>query len=84
MHKNSHINVTIDFRKAGIGEVYDLRIPVHVTVKQLLLNIMETLKLDAPDRSLAAIKVQNKQLLIADDDLLMDYPVTDGDVFTVL
>lgn len=84
MSRTSHINVTIDFTESGLGGTYDLRIPVQVTAKQLLLSLIETLKLDLPKRSVSAIKVQNKNILIADDDLLVDYPVTDGDVFIVL
>jgi len=84
MPRTSQINVTIDFSSTGLGGRYDLCIPVQVSVKQLLLNVIETLKLDKPDRSLSAIKVMTKNLLIADDDLIMDYPVTDGDILMVL
>jgi uncharacterized ubiquitin-like protein YukD len=44
MAVQTHINITIDFSKWD-GRVYDLRIPTHQPVKQLLLNIAETLKL---------------------------------------
>jgi len=84
MMGNTHINVTIDFSKKGYGAAYDLRIPVQISVKQLLLSVMETLKLRSENESLFAIKVITKNILIADDDLLMDYPVTDGDILTVL
>ncbi|MEK4801147.1 MULTISPECIES: EsaB/YukD family protein [Oceanobacillus] len=84
MAGNTHINVTMDFSRKGYGAAYDLRIPVQISVKQLLLNVMETLQLDVQDGSRVAIKVMTKNLLIADDDLLMDYPVADGDILTVL
>lgn len=82
--QGSHIDVTIDFTRAGNGGTYDLRIPIQVTVKQLLLDVVETLKLDQLKNSRCAIKVITKGLLLADDDMLTDYPVTDGDVLTVL
>ncbi|MFV8828653.1 EsaB/YukD family protein [Alkalihalobacterium sp. APHAB7] len=83
MAKSSHINVTIDFHHWG-GGVYDLRIPVQLTVKQLLLSVSETLNLQQSDSSVWAIKVVTKKLLITDDDSLNDYPITDGDILQVL
>lgn len=83
MVKSTHINVTIDFHNWG-GDVYDLRIPVQVTVKQLLLSVSEAIRLQRPDSSLCAIKVVTKKLLITDDDSLNDYPITDGDILQVL
>jgi len=79
----SHINVTIDFSNWN-DEQYDLRIPTQQTVKQLLMNLHETLDIPIPNRALFAFKVTTKQLLIADEDSLQDYPVTDGDILTVL
>ncbi|WP_088052165.1 EsaB/YukD family protein [Virgibacillus dakarensis] len=84
MLHDTHIDVTIDFSNRGDAGLYDLRIPVQLSVKQLLLNVMETLKLDLADGSRCAIKVITKDLLLADDDILADYPVTDGDILTVL
>ncbi|MDE5415222.1 EsaB/YukD family protein [Alkalihalobacterium chitinilyticum] len=83
MAKSSHINVTIDFQNWG-GGVYDLRIPVQLTVKQLLLSVSETLHLEQSGSSLCAIKVLTKKLLITDDDSLNDHPITDGDILQVL
>lgn len=82
--KGSHIDVTIDFTNYTNSGMYDLRIPTHISVKQLLLDIVETLKLDELKESRCAIKVITKGLLLADDDMLKDYPVTDGDIITVL
>lgn len=82
--QGTHIDVTIDFTHAGNGGTYDLRIPIQVSAKQLLLDVVETLKLDQPEESRCAIKVITKGLLLADDDMLMNYPVTDGDILTVL
>ncbi|MDM5191260.1 EsaB/YukD family protein [Bacillus hominis] len=83
MAGQTHINVTIDFSKWD-SRSYDLRIPTHQPVKQLLMNIAEALKLDVIEVSRCAIKVVNKELLLTDDDRLIDYQVTDGDILKVL
>ncbi|MGP4040971.1 EsaB/YukD family protein [Gracilibacillus sp. D59] len=82
--KNSHIDVTIDFSESGMGSSYDLRIPVQISVKQLLLDLMDTLKIDQLNESKSVFKVKTKGLVLADDDMLIDYPVTSGDIITVL
>ncbi|CDQ40396.1 MULTISPECIES: EsaB/YukD family protein [Virgibacillus] len=85
MAQNTHINVTFDFSKRfEEGKRYDLRIPIQLSVKQLLINVIATLGLADDGDSRFAIKVITKHLLIADDDYLIDYPVTDGDIFVVL
>ncbi|WP_026571202.1 EsaB/YukD family protein [Sediminibacillus terrae] len=84
MAKDTHINVTMDFSKRiNGGGIYDLRIPSQLSVKQLLQYVMETLNLAYED-SRSSIKVVTKDLLIADDDMVSDYPVTDGDILLVL
>ncbi|MDM5188342.1 EsaB/YukD family protein [Bacillus sp. DX4.1] len=79
----THINVTVDFNKWN-GNTYDLRIPNHQSVKYLLKNLMETLKVENHDKSHYVIKVVNKSIVLTDDDRLVDYQVTDGDVLQVL
>lgn len=83
MSKKTHINVTIDFSNWGGGE-HDLRIPVHQPIKPLLLNLMETLKIDMENQALFVLKIPTKNLVLSDDDSLLDYPVTDGDILIVL
>jgi uncharacterized ubiquitin-like protein YukD len=83
MLKQTHINVTIDFSNWGDG-VYDLRVPVHQSIKQFILNLVETLKIEDVGRTGYALKVPMKNLLIADDDRLVEYPVVDGDILVVL
>lgn len=83
MKPNTHINITIDFQNWDDG-MYDLRIPIHQTIKQLLLNLQETLKVVMPNEHLFIVKITTKQLLLADEDLLSDYPVADGDILVVL
>jgi uncharacterized ubiquitin-like protein YukD len=85
MAQNTHINVTVDFSKRiPNGKQYDLRIPVQLTVKQLLQYVMDTLNLDYRSNSRCVIKILTKNLLISDDDYLTDFPVTDGDVLHIL
>ncbi|MBP1968672.1 putative ubiquitin-like protein YukD [Virgibacillus natechei] len=83
MADNTHINVTIDFSKWGYN-TYDLRIPLQTSVKQLLLNLMETLNIERREGSLSALKITTKDLLLTDEDSLIDYPVSDGDILKVL
>ncbi|MEH7107140.1 MULTISPECIES: EsaB/YukD family protein [Bacillaceae] len=83
MAKETHINVTVDFSKWGKGR-YDVRIPLHQPIKQLLVNLNEALNLDIEKPAIFALKVAEKELLLADDDRLADYPVTNGDILLVL
>ncbi|WP_040205560.1 EsaB/YukD family protein [Neobacillus jeddahensis] len=83
MPNQTHVNVTVDFGKWDQGQ-YDVRIPVYQPIKQLLVNLAETLNLDLTKASLFAVKVAHKELLLTDDDRLIDYPVTNGDLLLVL
>lgn len=83
MSKDTHINVTVDFKMKHKGQ-YDVRIPVHQPVKRLLVNLAEALDLDIEKVSLFAVKVPAKGILLADDDRLSDYPVANGDLLVVL
>lgn len=83
MPKDAHINVTVDFSKWYKGR-YDLRIPVHQPIKQLLANLVETLNLDLEKESLFTVKVPAKEMILTDDDRLADYPVGNGDILLIL
>ncbi|MFA8437451.1 EsaB/YukD family protein [Pueribacillus sp. YX66] len=83
MSSKTHVNVTLDFQHLGESE-YDLRIPIHQPIKQLLINIIQTLQLNVSQSSPWVIKVPTKHLLLADDDKLIDYKVTDGDRLIVI
>ncbi|MHC5251656.1 EsaB/YukD family protein [Listeria kieliensis] len=83
MAKETHLNVTVDFSKWG-AEVYDLRIPVGQPVRALIDNLKETLKIDMPDASKCSIKAVNKGILLSDDDKMVDYPITNGDILEIL
>lgn len=83
MSSKTHVNVTIDFQNLGESE-YDLRIPIHQPIKQLLINIVQTLQLNLSQSLPCVVKVPTKHLLLADDDKLVDYKVTDGDRLVVI
>ncbi|WP_152655087.1 EsaB/YukD family protein [Oceanobacillus sp. CFH 90083] len=84
MANNTHIDVTLDFQyKLAGGLSYDLRIPIQITVKQLIPMIMETLYIEQADTQ-AVIKIPTKNLLLSDDDYLEDFPVTNGDILVIL
>lgn len=83
MAKGTHLNVTIDFTKWGAG-VYDLRVPKHQTTKALLINLMRTLNIGKSTPSSYTIKVANKAVLLTDDDRILDFQVTDGDILEIL
>ncbi|MFB1052163.1 EsaB/YukD family protein [Paraliobacillus sp. JSM ZJ581] len=81
--QNSHIDITFDLSECGIEKAYDLRIPVHISVKKLLIYVMDILKIDQKIINFA-IKVKTKGIILVDDDILTDYPVSDGDILTIL
>lgn len=83
MKVQSHVNVTFDFSNWG-GGVYDLRIPRYQTVKQLLINLEQTIPIPVPEKQTFIIKVLTKNIVLAADDELSNYPVTNGDILAVL
>lgn len=83
MSRETHVNITVDFQKWNKG-TFDLRVPLHQPIKQLLANLDETLHLAIEKEELFAIKIADKELILADDDRLVDHPVTNGDILIVL
>jgi len=83
MQLNSHVDVTFDFSNWG-GNMYDLRIPRYQTVKQLLINLEQTIPVPVPENQSFIIKVVTKNIVLAADDELSDYPVTNGDILAVI
>ncbi|WP_256860523.1 EsaB/YukD family protein [Paraliobacillus ryukyuensis] len=81
---NSHIDVTIDFSNYNVESTYDLRIPIQISTKQLLLDLVHVLKLKDIKISNFAVKVKTKKMILVDDDMLEDFPITNGDILTVL
>ncbi|MBM7541135.1 EsaB/YukD family protein [Amphibacillus cookii] len=81
--KTNHIDVTVDLSGYGIEQPFDLRIPVHITIKQLIINIADALRLES--KTLApAIRVKTKEIMMMDDDMLTDYPIATGDILTII
>ncbi|MGV0167240.1 EsaB/YukD family protein [Furfurilactobacillus sp. WILCCON 0119] len=86
---SNYINVTLKTdHTADRGLVnIDLRIPNRLTVRQLLTQLIDAMAAQAvtltpDDRNM--IRVINKALVLSDDDVLADFPVTNGDVIEVL
>ncbi|COE76886.1 MULTISPECIES: EsaB/YukD family protein [Bacillus cereus group] len=79
----THINVTVDFNKWN-GNTYDLRIPNHQSIKYLLKNLLDTLKIDNHEGAHFVMKVKNKSIVLTDNDRLIDHQITDGDILQVL
>lgn len=82
----THINVTVDFTAWMVEEQYDVRIPIQQPAKQLIMNLAQTLKISVPPlvNKQYIIRIENKQLMLFDDDMLSLYPITDGDILTIL
>lgn len=83
MKVESHVNVTFDFSKWD-GGAYDLRIPKYQTVKQLLINLEQTIPITMPENPTFIVKVLTKNIVLAADDELSKYPVTNGDLLAVV
>ncbi|MFC0015754.1 MULTISPECIES: EsaB/YukD family protein [Allobacillus] len=81
---DSHINVTVDLTRYGAQEMYDLRIPRNVTVKQLLIDLFDVLNIHEIKDTPAIVKIKTKGFVLAEEDVLIDHPVTDGDLLAVL
>lgn len=82
MNRSQHINVTIRFEHIP-DEEWDLRIPTLQTAQQLIQNVVTTLKLSNTGVTDAIIEVETKDLVLADDDYLIDYPIVDGDYLVI-
>ncbi|PNP92537.1 hypothetical protein BMT55_08185 [Listeria newyorkensis] len=84
--ENKHMNVTVDFSAWQENVQYDLRIPAHQPVRQLIINLAETLGLGQliPNHQRFVIKIENKSIVVSDDDLLLYHDVTDGDILVIL
>lgn len=69
---NTHINITLD-----MGETSkDLRIPLKISVKQL---VMDSIFSRTERRTKYQLRVINKGILLGENDILAHHPVTTGD-----
>lgn len=84
-----YINITLqtDRTQDHKSVIQDLRIPNGLTVKQLLVQLIDAMGSESidliPDER-NVIRVVNKAIVLSDDDVLSDYPITNGDVIEVL
>lgn len=80
-----YINVTILIPAANHYE-QDLRLPLQLTVNQLIALLIDDLAQRAiylNTTLLNVIKVQTKSLLLVSTDLLADFPLADGDILQI-
>ncbi|MCG2500627.1 type VII secretion protein EsaB [Staphylococcus epidermidis] len=77
-----HKKVTFDFTNYNY-ETYDLAVPIHMSMKALLPLVLESLDIHLSDIS-NQIKVITKNQLLVENDRLIDYQITDGDILKLL
>lgn len=70
----SFINISLDLG----GRQVDLRIPRHITVKQLSQELNQIFGY-SDTQSATQLLVTNKGLLLTEGAFLSDYPITTGD-----
>ncbi|MGT2959936.1 EsaB/YukD family protein [Streptococcus caballi] len=74
----NHINVSLIFQ----GESRDVRIPVKIEVRKLIKEI-DKIYGYSEVRHKYQLRVVNKGLLLDEGKVLVDYPVTTGDVIEI-
>jgi uncharacterized ubiquitin-like protein YukD len=80
MTSDTHINVTLH---AGARRV-DVRIPVKITVYQLLVELGQIFPdLGQPARRYQ-LRIPTKGLLLTEEDTLSRYPLATGDILEVM
>lgn len=77
-----HINITLDFERYNLG-AYDLAVPIHLPIKQLIPLIGESLELRDVDKPIQ-VKVITKSQLLTESDCLKDFNVGNGDILKVM
>ena len=77
-----HKKVTFDFTNYNYG-TYDLAVPIHMSMKALLPLVLESLDIHLSDIS-NQIKVITKNQLLVENDRLIDYQITDGDILKLI
>ncbi|HGC9731623.1 TPA: EsaB/YukD family protein [Streptococcus agalactiae] len=71
---NTHINITLD-----MGETSkDLRIPLKISVKQLVMEL-DSIFSRTERRTKYQLRVINKGILLGENDILAHHLVTTGD-----
>lgn len=82
MANEDHINISLFFQGKQTESV-DLRIPINITVTQLLKEINTIFK-RSNKVLLKQIKISNKGILLTGQQKLKDYPVVNGDLIEIL
>ena len=80
MRDNDHINVTLVLKN---GNHVDLRIPIYITTATLVNQLRSIFHLEE-NEGMKQIKVSSKGLILAENQLLYHYPVTDGDIIEII
>lgn len=82
---NEHINVTLKLGSGSEAGMFDLRIPLNVTVKQLMHDISEAFAgdVDFVFQNATAVRIVNKDLVISDDQSLRECKLTNGDILEI-
>lgn len=78
---NQRINITVHY---GHEQAADLRIPINVSVNQLIQAVTEALDIQADYTDSFQIRVTDKQLLLSDNQRVSDYPITNGDIIELI
>lgn len=80
--KDEHINVTLNYQNGQLPPV-DLRIPIKISIHQLVKEVNKIFGFDNR-ASKYQIKVKNKGILLDENQVLKNYPVTTGDIIEIL
>lgn len=75
-----HINITLDF---GDGNRFDLRVPTHQPIDRFITHVSETIGIGIISER-CCIKIENKGIMLRDDDILANFPITDGDILRLV
>lgn len=76
---NEHINVTLKIK----GKKVDVRLPKSLMVSHLMKKCFEIFGLVEANRKYQ-IKVENKNILLVETDILGEYPLTNGDILNFI
>lgn len=77
-----HKQVSVDFTNHG-GDIYDLAVPIYLPLNELIPLLMESLDIQTvfkPDK----VKITTKSILLKENDRLVDFQVSNGDILKLL
>lgn len=76
---NTHINITMLYQDKSL----DLRIPIDISVKKLIIELFEIYNYQK-QKETYHLKVINKDIVILENELLKNYPLSNGDLIQVI